>query len=86
VAGPQREFHVAAVIAHQPAEAFLCLADPVLDRVLGQNQPLSGRLVAAPAAQEDQQGLTQAGVVLIVGGQGTQRARVRGRADLASPA
>jgi hypothetical protein len=29
VAGPQREFHVAAVIAHQPAEAFLCLADPV---------------------------------------------------------
>ena len=31
MADPQREFHVAAVIARQPAEAFLRLADPVLD-------------------------------------------------------
>src|SRR5436305_216591 len=60
VAGLQRELHVVAVLAHRPAEALLRLADPVLDRVLVQHQLLGGRLVAAPAPQEGQQGLTQA--------------------------
>ena len=65
----QRQFHVVAVTAHRPAETLLRLADPVLDRVLVQHQLLGGRLVAAPGLQEDQQGLAQPGVVLVVDGQ-----------------
>src|SRR5580658_140834 len=72
-AGLQREFHVVLVLAHWPAEAFLGLADPVLDGVLVQHQPFGGRLVAAPGVQEDQQGVAQPGVVLIISGQARQR-------------
>jgi hypothetical protein len=63
-----------AVLTHRAAEALLRLADPVLDRVLVQHQLFGGRLVTAPALQEDQQGLTQANVVLVVVGQARQRA------------
>jgi hypothetical protein len=59
------------VLGHWPAEALLRPADPVLDRVLVQHQPFGGRLVAAPGLQEGQQGVAQAGVVLVVGGQAT---------------
>jgi hypothetical protein len=44
VAGLQRELHVVAVLADRPAEAFLGLADPVLDCVLVQRQPFGGGL------------------------------------------
>jgi hypothetical protein len=37
-----------------------------------QHQPFGGRLVAAPRLQEEQQGLAQASVLLVVGGQAPQ--------------
>jgi len=84
VGGLQREFHVLAVIADRPAEALLRLPDPVLNRVLVQYQLFSGRLVAAPVLQEDQQGVAQPGVVLIVSGQATQRAEHPGPQEFRS--
>ena len=69
MASSQRELHVMLVRAHRPAEAFLGLADPVLDSVLVQHQPFGRRLVAAPGLQEGQQGLAQPSMVLVVGGQ-----------------
>jgi hypothetical protein len=58
-----------AVIGHWPAETLPRLADPVLDGVLVQQQLFGGRLVTAPGLQEDQQGVAQPSVVLIIGGQ-----------------
>ena len=85
MAGPQREFHVVAVLAHRPAQALLRLADPVLDRVLVQHQLLGGRLVAARVLQEDQQGAAQPGVVLVVGGQPRERAEHPGPQQVGGP-
>ena len=70
----QREFHVVAVLAHCAAKALLGLTDPVLDGVLVQYEAFGGGLVAAPGLQEYQQGLTQAGVLLVIGGQARERA------------
>ena len=42
--------------------------------VLVQQQPFGRRLVAPPGVQENEQGVAQPGVVLVVGGQRTQRA------------
>jgi hypothetical protein len=74
LAGPQREFDVVAAVAQGPAEAFLRLPDPVLDSVLVQHEPFGRRLIASSGLEEDQQGLPQAGVVLVVGGQVSQGA------------
>jgi len=85
VAGLQRELHVVPVPGHRPAQALLRLADPVLDRVLVQHQPFGRRLIAAPGPQEDQQGLTQAGVVLVIGSQAPQRAEHPGPQQVGRP-
>jgi hypothetical protein len=74
VAGLERQFDVVAAVADRPAEALLGLVDPVLDRVLVQHQPFGGGLVAPAGVEEHQQGLAQAGVVLVVGGQLPERA------------
>ena len=70
---PQCEFHVVAVLGHGAAKALLGLADPVLDCVLVQHEALGGGLIAAPALQEDQQGLAQASVVIVIGSQARER-------------
>jgi hypothetical protein len=61
------------VLGHGAAKALLGLADPVLDSVLVQHEALGGGLVAAAALQEDQQGLAQPGVVLVIGSQAGER-------------
>jgi hypothetical protein len=62
------------IVADGTAEALLGPADPVLDGVLVQHQPFGRRLVAAAGVEEDEQGLAQPGVLLVVGGQPAERA------------
>jgi hypothetical protein len=63
-----------AVVADGAAEAVGGPADPVLDGVLVQHQPLGRRLIAAAGVEEHEQGLAQPGVLLVVGGQAPERA------------
>src|SRR5580700_733341 len=83
VAGQKREFHVLAVVGDGVAEALLGLADPVLDGVLMQDKALRRGLVAAAAAQEDQQRLAQPRVMLVIAGQARERAADPGAQQVA---
>jgi hypothetical protein len=56
------------VVVEGMAESLLGLADPVLDTVLVQDQPLGRGLVAAVLLQEDPQGVAQPGVLVVVSG------------------
>src|SRR5678815_1369177 len=55
------------------AEGLLGLADSILDTVLVQDEPLGGGLETAVLLQEDPQGVTQPGVLVIVIGQLPER-------------
>ena len=69
LAGQQGQLDRQSVVADGMAEGLLGLADPVLDTVLVQDDPLGGGLVAAVLLQEDPQGVTQPGVLVVVIGE-----------------
>jgi hypothetical protein len=73
MAGQQGQLDRQAVVGDGMAEGLLGFADPVLDTVLVQDEPLGGGLEAAVLLQEDPQGVTQPGVLVIVIGQLPER-------------
>lgn len=73
LAGQQGQLDRQSVVADGMAEGLLGLADPVLDTVLVQDEPLGGGLETAVLLQEDPQGVTQPGVLVIVIGQLPER-------------
>ena len=74
-----------AVVPDGTAEALLGPVDPVLDGVLVQHQPFGGGLVAPAGVEEHEQGLAQAGVVLVVGGQLPRVLSTQARSRSAEP-
>ena len=75
LAGQQGQLDMQAVVVDGMAEGLLGLADPVLDTVLVQDEPLGGGLEAAVLLQEDPQGVAQPGVLVVVIGQLTRASR-----------
>ena len=65
----QRQFDLQAVVVEGMPEGLLGLADPVLDTVLVQDEPLSSGLKTAVLLQEDPQGVAEPGLVVVVIGQ-----------------
>jgi hypothetical protein len=73
LAGKEGQFDSQLVVGDGMAEGLLGLADPILNTVLVQDEPLGGGLETAVLQQKHPQGVTQPGMLVIVIGQLPER-------------